>query len=51
MRAAIYARVSTADQNPEHQLREVQDYATRQGWQVVASTMALPAVRLIADPA
>jgi putative DNA-invertase from lambdoid prophage Rac len=34
-RAAVYARVSTADQNPELQLREIQDYATRQGWQVV----------------
>ena len=35
MKAAIYTRVSTADQNPELQLREIQDYATRQGWQVV----------------
>ena len=34
-RVAIYARVSTADQNPELQLREIQDYADRQGWQVV----------------
>jgi DNA invertase Pin-like site-specific DNA recombinase len=37
MRAAIYTRVSTADQNAELQLREVQDYATRQGWEVVAT--------------
>jgi len=35
MRAAIYSRVSTAQQNPELQLREIQDYAARQGWQVV----------------
>ena len=35
MKAAIYTRVSTADQNPELQLREIQDYADRQGWQVV----------------
>ena len=35
MKAAIYTRVSTADQNPELQLREIEDYATRQGWQVV----------------
>jgi DNA invertase Pin-like site-specific DNA recombinase len=27
--------VSTADQNPELQLREIQDYADRQGWQIV----------------
>lgn len=35
MKAAIYTRVSTADQNPELQLREIEDYATRQGWPVV----------------
>jgi len=35
MKAAIYTRVSTADQNPELQLHEIQDYAARQGWQVV----------------
>ena len=34
MRAAIYTRVSTADQNPELQLRELQEYAKRQGWEV-----------------
>jgi DNA invertase Pin-like site-specific DNA recombinase len=34
-RTAIYTRVSTADQNPELQLREIQDYASRQGWEVV----------------
>jgi DNA invertase Pin-like site-specific DNA recombinase len=34
MRAAIYTRVSTSDQNDELQLREIQDYATRQGWQI-----------------
>jgi len=31
MRAAIYTRVSTADQNPELQLREIQDYAAGAG--------------------
>ena len=38
IRAALYARVSTADkgQNPEVQLRELREYATRQGWSVVA---------------
>ena len=35
MRAAIYTRVSTADQSPELQLREIQDHATRQGWEIV----------------
>ena len=35
MNTAIYTRASTADQNAELQLREVRDYASRQGWQVV----------------
>jgi DNA invertase Pin-like site-specific DNA recombinase len=35
MRAAIYTRVSTSDQNPELQLREIHDYASRQGWEIV----------------
>ena len=34
-RAAVYARVSTAEQNSELQLREIQDYAARQGWEIV----------------
>ena len=33
MKIAIYTRVSTADQNQELQLRELQDYAGRHGWQ------------------
>ena len=33
--AAIYTRVSTSEQNPELQLREIQDYANRQGWEIV----------------
>jgi DNA invertase Pin-like site-specific DNA recombinase len=36
-KAAIYARVSTAEQNSELQLREIQDYASRQGWEIVAT--------------
>ncbi len=32
MTVACYIRVSTPDQNPELQLRELRDYATRQGW-------------------
>jgi putative DNA-invertase from lambdoid prophage Rac len=35
MQAAIYTRVSTADQNSELQLRELQEYAKRQGWEIV----------------
>lgn len=34
VRVAIYARVSTADQNPEPQLRELRDYAGRRGFVV-----------------
>ena len=36
VRVALYTKVSTADQNCEFQLRELQDCALRQGWQVVA---------------
>src|SRR5262245_63274824 len=32
MRAAIYARVSTADQHPENQLAELRRYAEARGW-------------------
>ena len=32
VRVAIYARVSTADQNPELQLRELREYAERRGF-------------------
>jgi DNA invertase Pin-like site-specific DNA recombinase len=35
MRAAIYARVSTFDQEPENQLAELRRYATTRGWDVV----------------
>jgi DNA invertase Pin-like site-specific DNA recombinase len=34
LKAAIYTRVSTADQNPELQLRELLAYADRQGWEL-----------------
>jgi putative DNA-invertase from lambdoid prophage Rac len=34
MRAALYARVSTSDQNCEMQLRELREYAHRRGWEV-----------------
>ena len=34
MRAAIYARVSTTDQNCEMQLGELREYVSRRGWQV-----------------
>jgi putative DNA-invertase from lambdoid prophage Rac len=35
LKAAIYARVSTQDQNCEMQVRELREYAGRRGWQVV----------------
>lgn len=34
VRAAIYARVSTLDQNPDLQIRELHDYAARRHWPV-----------------
>jgi putative DNA-invertase from lambdoid prophage Rac len=37
MRAAIYVRVSTADQNCELQIRDLHDYAARLGWDMVES--------------
>ena len=38
MRAAIYARVSTTNgQDPTVQTRELEEYCTRRGWQVVGT--------------
>jgi DNA invertase Pin-like site-specific DNA recombinase len=34
MRCALYARVSSGDQNCEMQLRELRDYVFRQGWKI-----------------
>lgn len=34
-RAAVYVRVSTAEQNSELQLRGIQNYANRQAWEIV----------------
>jgi DNA invertase Pin-like site-specific DNA recombinase len=34
MRTAVYARVSTGDQNPEMQLAELRDYSKHRGWEV-----------------
>jgi putative DNA-invertase from lambdoid prophage Rac len=34
-RVAIYARVSTGEQDPEVQVRELHEYAERRGWKVV----------------
>jgi putative DNA-invertase from lambdoid prophage Rac len=36
VRVAIYARVSTLDQQPENQLLELRRYAEARGWRVVA---------------
>ena len=41
-RVAIYARVSTLhSQNPEMQLAELREYATRRGWEVTAEYLDL----------
>jgi DNA invertase Pin-like site-specific DNA recombinase len=37
MRAAIYARVSTLDQEPENQLQELRRYVQARGWTAVKS--------------
>jgi putative DNA-invertase from lambdoid prophage Rac len=34
IRAAIYARVSTTDQNCEMQVRELREYCSRRGWMI-----------------
>src|ERR1700738_4152287 len=36
MKAAIYARVSTVDQEPENQLQELRRYCEARGWTSVA---------------
>jgi DNA invertase Pin-like site-specific DNA recombinase len=36
VRAALYARVSTTDQNCELQVRELREYCQRRGWTIVA---------------
>src|SRR5580765_4797971 len=38
MRAAIYARVSTFDQEPENQLQELRRYVAARGWTAVEYT-------------
>jgi putative DNA-invertase from lambdoid prophage Rac len=37
MRAAIYARVSTSDQNNAIQTRELTEYVERRGWELAAT--------------
>lgn len=59
MRAAIYARVSTLDQQPENQLAELRRYVVARGWEpaveyvdhgVSGTTTARPALdRLVKD--
>ena len=34
IRAAIYARVSSTDQNPEAQLNELREYASKRGFEI-----------------
>ena len=38
MRAALYARVSTLDQQPENQLAELRRYAAARGWEALEYT-------------
>src|SRR5215471_12116287 len=58
MRCAIYARVSTTDQEPENQLQELRRYADARGWTafeyidkcVIGSTDRRPALdQMVAD--
>ena len=35
MNAAIYARVSTLDQEPENQLQELRKYVEARGWKAI----------------
>ena len=35
MRAVIYTRVSTTDQNPQNQINELRAFAEKQGWEIV----------------
>ena len=59
MKVAIYVRVSTADQNQELQLRELQDYAARHQWEVgqiyqdiiSGSSASKPGLNLLMDDA
>jgi DNA invertase Pin-like site-specific DNA recombinase len=37
-RAAVYMRVSTLDQNPDLQIRELKAYADRRGWKITEFT-------------
>src|SRR6202041_1876255 len=36
MKAAIYARVSTRKQDTDNQLQLLQEFASKQGWEIVA---------------
>jgi hypothetical protein len=40
MRAAIYARVSTFDQEPENQLQELRSYVEARGWTAMPACSA-----------
>src|SRR5215472_13461469 len=41
MRAAVYARVSTTDQNCEMQLKELREYCHRRRWEIVGEYVDL----------
>ena len=44
-RVALYARVSTQDQNPQTQLCDLRRYAERRGWEVVSEYVGDPALK------
>ena len=35
MRCALYVRCSTTEQHPDNQIRELSEFASRQGWEIV----------------
>ena len=42
MKAAIYARVSTTDQNNAIQIQELREYVSRRGWQLTGTYQVAP---------
>ncbi len=59
MRTAIYTQVSTTDQNPEMQIRELKEYATNHGSEILeiyddtisGSKLSRPALNRLMDDA
>ena len=49
-RAAVYARVSTLDQEPENQLQELRRYVAARGWTAQNTPTMASQARRTADP-